>query len=131
LNTASGFVNQNQIKYSEGYDRANLQFADVNGDGRADYIWIDKFTGDGYVWYNMGPMQISGSSFWWESQGALYEGTSNGPNIHYPDLGGEGRADMLEVVPKTGYGYVWFNDCPGGEDDANMTSPNFPAGIVI
>lgn len=36
-----------QVKFEEGKDRANLRWADVNGDGSDDMIWVDKFTGDG------------------------------------------------------------------------------------
>ena len=39
-----------QIKFAEGRDRANLQFADVDGDGRDDMLWVDKFSGDTLVW---------------------------------------------------------------------------------
>lgn len=40
-----------QIKFSETMDRANLRWADVDGDGKDDMIWIEKFNGDGHVWY--------------------------------------------------------------------------------
>lgn len=54
----SGFVhndddsweNVGQIKFADGKDRANLRWADVNGDGRDDMLWSEKFTGDAYVW---------------------------------------------------------------------------------
>lgn len=56
--TVTGFIhnddgsltNAGQVKVSIGYDRANMRFADVNGDGKDDLIWADKFTGDAYVW---------------------------------------------------------------------------------
>ena len=35
----------NQVKKSEGADRANLRWVDVNGDKRADMLWVDKFSG--------------------------------------------------------------------------------------
>ena len=38
-----------QIKFAEGRDRANLRFADVNGDGKADMIWINKINGNSHV----------------------------------------------------------------------------------
>lgn len=44
------FDDVGQIKISDGLDRANFQFTDVNGDGKADLIWVEKFSGDGYVW---------------------------------------------------------------------------------
>lgn len=39
-----------QIKVSIDKDRANLRFADVNGDGKDDLLWIEKFSGDTFVW---------------------------------------------------------------------------------
>lgn len=45
------FEQVEQIKFAESADRANLRWADVNGDGKADMIWVDKFNGDGRVWY--------------------------------------------------------------------------------
>lgn len=35
-----------------GVDRANLRSADVDGDGRYDLVWVDKFNGDGCVSYH-------------------------------------------------------------------------------
>lgn len=62
----SNFKDVGQIKHSEGYDRASKevfpssyllvsvliwicqdhQWADVNGDGLVDFLWVDKFSGD-------------------------------------------------------------------------------------
>lgn len=53
-----------QIKFAEDKDRANLRFADVTGDGFDDMLWVDKFNGDSFVWYNRGPgnpADLSGS----------------------------------------------------------------------
>lgn len=49
-NNDDSFELINQIKFSEAKDRANLRWADVNGDGLDDMIWIEKFSGDSYVW---------------------------------------------------------------------------------
>ncbi|KAK4162929.1 hypothetical protein QBC43DRAFT_214155, partial [Cladorrhinum sp. PSN259] len=116
LNKAAGLQWMNQIKSSVGKDRADHRWADVDGDGKPDLLWIDKFTGDTEAWYNMGQRDISGSSFWWESKGKKYLGSSAGPNLHFPNLGGRGRADMTEVNPKNGQGWTWFNGClPAGD----------------
>lgn len=56
--TVTGFVHQDddtweqidQIKVSITKDRANLRWADVNGDGVDDMLWIEKFSGDAYAW---------------------------------------------------------------------------------
>lgn len=99
-----------QIKFSETMDRANLRWEDVNGDGRADMIWIDKFNGDGYVWYapvplyiytypllnseslreNDGPAdpeKMGGSHFHWIPLGNKYQGSQAGTCMFFPDLG--------------------------------------------
>ncbi|KAK8050097.1 esterase [Apiospora phragmitis] len=49
LHGPQGWVNYGQVKVTEGADRANIRWEDVNGDGRADMIWIDKFDGHGTV----------------------------------------------------------------------------------
>lgn len=84
LNKPGGLQWMSQIKFSVDKDRANHRWADVNGDGKPDFMWIDKFSGDTDVWYNMGERQISGSSFWWDSKGKKYQGSSSGPNLHFP-----------------------------------------------
>ncbi|OBT92656.2 hypothetical protein VE01_09799 [Pseudogymnoascus verrucosus] len=126
LNKATGLQWMDQIKFSVGKDRANHRWADVNGDGKDDFLWIDKFNGDTSVWYNMGAKQISGSSFWWDPRGTAYQGSSSGANLHFPNLGGVGRADMTEVNPKTALGYTWFNSCPPGGDDGAIVNPGLP-----
>ncbi|KAL2202779.1 hypothetical protein CC79DRAFT_1344773 [Sarocladium strictum] len=49
-NNDGSFTNVGQIKVSADKDRANLRFADVNGDGKDDLVWINKFNGDVSVW---------------------------------------------------------------------------------
>jgi hypothetical protein len=34
-----------QVKKPEDKNRANLRWVDVNGDGKADMVWLDKFGG--------------------------------------------------------------------------------------
>ncbi|KAK0099309.1 hypothetical protein ONS96_008539 [Cadophora gregata f. sp. sojae] len=97
-----GFTNVGQIKVSIDKDRANMRFADVNGDGKADLLWIEKFSGDTFVWYNGGradPAQTLGSSFSWRQQsGVAYAGLAAGGCLYYPDLDGNGRADEHYVL---------------------------------
>ena len=120
-----------QIKFGVDKDRANHHWADVNGDGKPDFMWTDKFSGDTDVWYNLGERQVSGSSFWWDAPAKKYRGSSSGPNLHFPNLGGRGRADMTEVNPKTGQGWTWFNVCPPGGDDGSVADPGLPAVPTI
>lgn len=60
-------------------------------------LWIDKFNGDGYVWYNGGrgdPAENAGSTFRWDRRDSpVYDGNVAGTCEYYPDLDGDGRAD--------------------------------------
>lgn len=128
--------NVGQIKKSEGLDRANHRWADVNGDGKADFLWTDKFNGDAKYWSNTGRVPESdrpnqgGSIFHFDPKGKSYLGSSRGANIHYPNLGGLGRADQVSIQPATGYGWVWYNTCAGGGggDDGGIAprDPSLP-----
>lgn len=134
---SSGYVHRdgdswdhiNQFKFSEAKDRANLHWADVNGDGKADMIHTDKFNGDGSVWLNKGEREVGGSQFEWESVGAKYEGAVAGSCTYYPDLDGDGHADMHAVKYSfTNTAETWFTRCSVNKvgDDGAITDPNLP-----
>ncbi|KAK4230039.1 hypothetical protein QBC38DRAFT_62431 [Podospora fimiseda] len=112
-----------QFKKTEDKDRANLRFNDVNGDGKADMIHIDKFTGDGTVWYNRGRRDISGSRFEWFNAGKAFKGNYAGTCSYYADLDGNQRADFHEVTSSLDNTAVtWLNVCASvgiGQDDAD------------
>ncbi|KAJ4413888.1 hypothetical protein N0V82_008243 [Gnomoniopsis sp. IMI 355080] len=135
-NTDGSFTYQSQIKQSDGYDRANLRFADVDGDGLADLLWTDKFRGDAMVWKNQGRIPAAGtaSSFTWTNLGFLYNAPSQGTCLEFPDLDGNGRADMVAIEPLENTATTWFNNCPDGgsaDDPDTLTSaglPSLPAG---
>lgn len=122
-----------QFKKTEDKDRANLRWVDVNGDGRDDLLWVDKFIGDATVWYNKGPTPSSGSAYTWSLQGPLYEGTNQGSCMHFSDLNGDGRADMTFADSLTNNATTWFNMCSGeggtdnGDDPDTLTSKPLPS----
>lgn len=130
-NTDGSFTWQPQVKQSDGYDRANLRYADVDGDGLADLLWTDKFKGDAMVWKNMGPIPAAGtgSSFTWVNQGFLYDAPAQGTCLQFPDLDGNGRADMVFIDPVENTAVTWFNTCPdsSGDDTDTFTSASLPA----
>jgi hypothetical protein len=57
-------------------DRANLRLADVENSGRADVLWLNKYTGAAQVFKNNGYAGPNGggqgSSFSWSVRGVLY-----------------------------------------------------------
>ncbi|ETS78505.1 hypothetical protein PFICI_10567 [Pestalotiopsis fici W106-1] len=133
-NSDDSWENVGQIKFADGMDRANLRWSDVNGDGADDMVWIDKFTGDGTVFYNRGrgdPAELSGSSFHWEKiTDPVYQGGYAGTCQYLPDLDGDGRADLHSIIGTwTNQAYTWFNRCGLTDvtgDDGPITDPGLP-----
>ncbi|KAJ4404934.1 hypothetical protein N0V82_010404 [Gnomoniopsis sp. IMI 355080] len=138
-NTDGSFTWQPQVKQSDGYDRANLRYADVDGDGLADLLWTNKFKGDAMVWKNMGPIPAAGtgSSFTWVNQGFLFDAPAQGTCLAFTDLDGNGRADMVSIDAVENTATTWFNNCPdsSGDDsdtftDAGLPSPPSGGGVA-
>ncbi|KAH7375470.1 hypothetical protein B0T11DRAFT_345463, partial [Plectosphaerella cucumerina] len=135
--SSGAWTYQDQIKSAKGHDRANLRWADVNGDGRADTIWTEKFSGDGFVYYNLGRADVGGSRFHWETKPGggpfhAFGGQRAGTCTYYPDLDGNRRADLHCIMGTfNNQAETWFNSCKGTVDatgdDANMSNPNLPS----
>ncbi|CAG7955405.1 unnamed protein product [Penicillium salamii] len=132
---SSGYVHRDskwdridQFKFSEDRDRANLQWADVNGDGKADMIYTNKFSGNGTVWINQGEESGGGSQYQWDNIGVVYQGAQAGSCTYFPDLNGDGRADMHAIK----YSFInsaetWFSpSCNRHGDDGPLSDPNLP-----
>ncbi|OQE36040.1 hypothetical protein PENCOP_c012G03701 [Penicillium coprophilum] len=119
-----------QYKFSEGKDRANLQWADVDGDGKADMIHTNRFNGDGTVWLNKGRKNIGNSRYEWDPVGVKYQGAVAGSCTYFPDLDGNGRADMHSIL-YTWYNTAktWFSRCGRPNrvgDDGVVSDPHLP-----
>lgn len=103
LNRAGGVEDVGQVKFSEGWDRANIRFADVEASGRVDLIHLDKYTGEARVFKNNGYKGLGqaggGSSVAWSDNGVLFSGVDRGANIHFSNQGGLGRADLIRALP--------------------------------
>ncbi|KAL4860504.1 SGNH hydrolase-type esterase domain-containing protein [Aspergillus spectabilis] len=125
------YIDMGQVKKPEGKDRANLRFVDVNGDRKADMIWLDKFGGTSQVWYNekMEPAPDTNSNMVWRPGGDAYLQSARGECIHYANLRGSGRADMIDATPRTNEATTWFTtSCGGGGrgDDGPIVPPQLP-----
>ncbi|MFI0234893.1 FG-GAP repeat domain-containing protein [Streptomyces sp. NPDC017086] len=84
--------------------RARIRFADLDGDGRADYILLDD-GGGVRAWLNRGGDGNGG----WAYRGRIGNGNGAAPSqIRFADVDGDGRDDYL-VVNADGEVDAWFN----------------------
>ncbi|MEU7192987.1 FG-GAP-like repeat-containing protein [Streptomyces xinghaiensis] len=94
-----------------GKPGGNVRFADLNGDGLAEYLVVDP---DGTVqaWINGGPKR-EGGDYIWRPQGTIATGLrSPDSQVQFADLDGDGKADILDVNPATGETWLWRNGGP-------------------
>ncbi|EDY47710.1 conserved hypothetical protein [Streptomyces clavuligerus] len=93
-----------------GVTGAQVRFADVNADGRADYLAV---AADGSVraWLNQGGNGNGG----WGSGTTLASGVTGatGDQVRLADLNADGRADYL-IVDANGSVRAWFNNGGNG-----------------
>ncbi|KAL3471764.1 SGNH hydrolase-type esterase domain-containing protein [Aspergillus californicus] len=127
----AGFRYIAQVKKPEGADRANIRWVDVNGDRKADMVWLHKYGGDTKVWYNekMQHAPNTNSAMIWRQGNEAYRQSARGEAIHFANLRGTGRADMIDVTPRTAEATTWFSKaCSGGGsgDDGMIYFPNLP-----
>ncbi|KAJ3941997.1 uncharacterized protein N0V96_007482 [Colletotrichum fioriniae] len=124
-----------QIKVAEGHDRAMLRFADVNGDGRDDLLWIEKFSGDTWVWYNEGEdaSRPLGSAFHWRQQTEMaFAGLAAGTCLFYTDLSGDFRADehyvleSINNIAETSFSPACGLSNVEGDDPEGVIDPKLP-----
>jgi hypothetical protein len=109
-----GWLPQGTIATGVGSKRANIVFADINGDGPADYCVVDRAIGNLTVWINgSGPDNgPNAAKVVWYPHGQVAAGvgsTRYGSRI--TDLIGDGRAEYLDVDPFTSATNAWLNGC--------------------
>ncbi|KAK3616373.1 hypothetical protein LTR56_025996 [Elasticomyces elasticus] len=110
------WIDQGVIATGVGGLRNNTVFADIDGDGRADYLDVTR-TGSGAVewWYNQGGPDNGPNAAkvgWWD-RGSITGGDgTSGANVMFADISGDGRAEYLEVDPNTSAVTAYYNGCP-------------------
>ncbi|KAJ4208903.1 hypothetical protein NW759_013504 [Fusarium solani] len=98
---------QRQIASGINQSPDEIDFIDLNGDGKADYVWTRKLDGRVKVWYNNYPNKPT-----WREAGEIAGGVgTSGANVRYGTLSSTGRADYIPVDPKTGAIAAWLNGC--------------------
>jgi len=91
----SGNTNVGAVNYHEHY------FADVNGDGKVDWIQVARNLNDGWVGLSNG----DGTFTFWTSHSTAY-GAHNNYEHYFVDVNGDGRADEIQIARTTNNGYV-------------------------
>jgi hypothetical protein len=105
---------QGVIAKGVGAPRQDIKFADINGDGLADYLWVNRLDGSVSEWQNGGMKEV----WQWYPQGKIATGVgANGLAVHFAVLNGNGRADYLKVDPASGAVTIWANGCFGESFD--------------
>ncbi|KAF3480767.1 acetyl xylan esterase [Arthroderma uncinatum] len=116
-----GWIDQGEIAtgVSGGSDRA-IRLADINGDGKADYIQVDHLaSGAALLWQNLGGPDNGPNAAkvkWWE-RGQIASGPGpqydvrGGENVVFADLNGDGRSEYVLINSKTSAITVWENGC--------------------
>ncbi|GHJ08704.1 hypothetical protein TPA0907_30710 [Micromonospora humidisoli] len=107
-----GWKYQGEIASGVGVARSGVAMAEINGDGRADYLTIRE-NGMITAWFND---RFSGVDRWaWQGTVAPGAGVP-GAQVRFADLDGDAREDYL-VVNETGRIAAWLN--AGRDGDQN------------
>lgn len=109
-----GWLAQGTIAAGAGMARENVIFADVNGDGRADYVAMSRKNGSAQLWVNGGGPDngTNAAKVVWEPHGTIASGVgTSGMGAQMADLNGDGRAEYLDVKFNTSAVDAWLNAC--------------------
>ncbi|KAF2787072.1 carbohydrate esterase family 3 protein [Melanomma pulvis-pyrius CBS 109.77] len=84
-----------------------VMFADLNGDGRDDYIYVNPKNGDVSAWIN----RLEKDDVWqWQGLGKIAGGVgATNDTLQMVDIDGDGRADFCLVDKDTGEVTAWLN----------------------
>ena len=99
---------QGVIATGVGAPDVNIRFADLTGDGRADYLLLHDDSAVN-LWANIGRNPVDGLWYWFP-QGKVATGVGvSGGRIQFADLNADNREDYLDVDPTTGATRAWIN----------------------
>lgn len=131
-------------KIASGVGPGNeIRFADIDGDGKADYLVVDKATDSVTEYLNGGPDSAANGGWVWINQGKIATGVgAAGQSIVFGAVSSRGRADYLVITPGSGAVSLWANGCDGtvgnggngdsgsGGGGGGVTSTFNPGGVT-
>lgn len=96
------------VKSSEGFPQAQVRLADIDGDGRADYVVFDATATNAYFWRNAA--QVPGAPTSWFPKDLIFAGlpAKDLSGWRFTDLTGSKKDDLVWVGPK-GQVTTWIN----------------------
>lgn len=90
----------------------NVRLADINGDGKVEYLSVALKDGAVTEWTNKGAEGTDAAQVSWEANGLIAAGVgAKGTSVYFADLNGDGRAEYLVVDPKTSAVTAYVNVC--------------------
>ncbi|WP_113699333.1 trypsin-like serine protease [Nonomuraea lactucae] len=127
--TLPGWVDGGRIaKGTDPTDDEEIRFADINGDGKDDYLKVNIVTGAVHAWFSAGGDR--GNTSGWIDAGRVARGGvgGSGPDLRFADVNGDGRDDYLIVNPRTGAVHAWWNNGGDRPDGNGGTLPGWVDG---
>ncbi|KAI8721439.1 SGNH-hydro domain-containing protein [Fusarium sp. LHS14.1] len=103
------WVAEGEVAEGLGWDTRYVRLHDMNGDGKADYVWIHPKTGEIRCWLNDLPKPWSPAG---NNNSIIGSGVGPAETIFLADLNGDGMDDYLVVDPDNGSVRVWWNYGP-------------------
>lgn len=110
------WVAMGTVKESEGYPQSQVRLADIDGDGRTDYVVFDADTRNIYGWRN-GAL-ANGPPMYWYAMRGVFSGLPSGNKLsgyRFVDLNGD-KKDELVWVDDNGQVILGSIDVASGSD---------------